>query len=754
MFRRSKASDLLNRASSQLRGERPVQSSQEVQEDELTTYLNSLNKKTGANLQKPTENIAGVSDISDVSMSSEEKKKNESRQAQSTTGANKWLKKKPVNEKPAVKINTPQRAPISKVSALDKAEAFANKFKQQKEQKAKYQFSDSSDMSMNISIDSDIVNEVEGVKPDIKERAKSAPKSDTGKRNLMPVKMPSESTGKPLHSQSSAMKFSSAKLSDEDSAPIGKGSSKFLKKKSDTVPAKKDTAIIGDEKRLQTSVDSPAVPRKQLRFDLSLSSDVSEKIPKEPSVTSTPRKPALKQTFKSSMTDDEIPDAFSSSSSFENSPRKYFDSSKNQLKPVAEESHLSVPDADLSYSSDGSYRVNIMDIESLELAVPVQQTKQKDKKTKGAKQDLGSSAVSNYFSSFGLQSVEDLLGPTISEDEVIPKSPSPKPSKKKPGDKKTKTKHDKPATNDFFSSLGLQTLDDLEPVVKTQKSDDSDSIHTEESEIHSEPDIISDARYKYESDFESEKKSLKSKASSIPEVPSTRSVPYSEDFEETSASEIKTETESDTDTESTIKTAPSRESRGSISDSETDISSQTETTGTTTRSSSSSGTSSSSSSSTTQSSVIEEKTSKKKDKKAATKVASVEVQTTAQTDFQYSWDTRNVGLSVLSTDRGLNYLDPTPIACHVVSPDSMEALTAYSPSVLALNDMLKQQLALTKQFITNQRRMYNSLISSIEPSYKYTTLEDTKEYIRRTQKPRLTFDEALKMVKADMAEGR
>lgn len=54
-------------------------------------------------------------------------------------------------------------------------------------------------------------------------------------------------------------------------------------------------------------------------------------------------------------------------------------------------------------------------------------------------------------------------------------------------------------------------------------------------------------------------------------------------------------------------------------------------------------------------------------------------------------------------------------------------MTNYSPAMLALQDMLKQQLELTQTFIQAQQYLYNSYTRSIEPQHKYTTLEDTKK---------------------------
>ena len=54
------------------------------------------------------------------------------------------------------------------------------------------------------------------------------------------------------------------------------------------------------------------------------------------------------------------------------------------------------------------------------------------------------------------------------------------------------------------------------------------------------------------------------------------------------------------------------------------------------------------------------------------------------------------------------------------------AVTAYSPSVIALNEMLKQQLLLTENFIAIQKHLHQNLIQHAQPDYSYTTLQDTK----------------------------
>ncbi|XP_067872741.1 uncharacterized protein C19orf44 homolog isoform X2 [Heterodontus francisci] len=123
---------------------------------------------------------------------------------------------------------------------------------------------------------------------------------------------------------------------------------------------------------------------------------------------------------------------------------------------------------------------------------------------------------------------------------------------------------------------------------------------------------------------------------------------------------------------------------------------------------------------------------------------------TQPSGFTYTWP-REEGVAVLGASLGAAYVDPTPIASHVVSPETMEALTAYNPATFALNDMLKQQLTLIRQFVQVSRHLYLSVMASIEQdNYRYTTLEETKEFIRSRRSPPLTLDQALEEVQKEM----
>lgn len=122
-----------------------------------------------------------------------------------------------------------------------------------------------------------------------------------------------------------------------------------------------------------------------------------------------------------------------------------------------------------------------------------------------------------------------------------------------------------------------------------------------------------------------------------------------------------------------------------------------------------------------------------------------------QTDgLTYTWSS---GMAAVGPSLGMTYVDPTPIASHMVSAEAIESVTSYSPAMLALNDMLRQQLALTRAFIDTTRRHYTSMTEALGTGdYKYTTLEDTKEFIRTHRPPKLSMEEALEEVLQEMRD--
>ena len=94
---------------------------------------------------------------------------------------------------------------------------------------------------------------------------------------------------------------------------------------------------------------------------------------------------------------------------------------------------------------------------------------------------------------------------------------------------------------------------------------------------------------------------------------------------------------------------------------------------------------------------------------------------------------------------GRENVDHVPIAQYVVCPEELESLailrlfnlctvifsglTAYSPSMLLMTNMLRQQIQMTTSFMETQKRLYESLSSSLQASYQYSSLKEIKEVI-------------------------
>ncbi|XP_036067528.1 uncharacterized protein C19orf44 homolog isoform X2 [Oryzias melastigma] len=78
------------------------------------------------------------------------------------------------------------------------------------------------------------------------------------------------------------------------------------------------------------------------------------------------------------------------------------------------------------------------------------------------------------------------------------------------------------------------------------------------------------------------------------------------------------------------------------------------------------------------------------------------------------------------------YLSAAAGRGYALSAEQLEDISAYNPAVFVVSEVLKQQLAMTKELVDSNRRLHANLMQSLEPpSYRYTTLRDTIQSIRR-----------------------
>uniref|UniRef100_A0A3Q2CG64 DUF4614 domain-containing protein n=1 Tax=Cyprinodon variegatus TaxID=28743 RepID=A0A3Q2CG64_CYPVA len=85
------------------------------------------------------------------------------------------------------------------------------------------------------------------------------------------------------------------------------------------------------------------------------------------------------------------------------------------------------------------------------------------------------------------------------------------------------------------------------------------------------------------------------------------------------------------------------------------------------------------------------------------------------------------GVAPLDPTVSRMYLKPIP----AVSAERLEAISLFNPAGFALNETLKQQLAMTRRFMERSDELHAALLRSLEPpNYRYTTLEETIHKIR------------------------
>ncbi|XP_060594668.1 serine/arginine repetitive matrix protein 2-like isoform X2 [Ruditapes philippinarum] len=323
--------------------------------------------------------------------------------------------------------------------------------------------------------------------------------------------------------------------------------------------------------------------------------------------------------------------------------------------------------------------------------------------------------------------------------------------KKKRERSKERSKGKKASGNDLFSSFGLQTIDDLmghsikeseydsvRSEVEEVNSEVSEEIRTEKPGAYSYSQKFEDTETEIATDYETTKPSTVNYTEDFDSI--SEKIGYSSDRGRSSASEVRTKysgdetVRSDSEfTESDTETVISESKFTEDEDDKTYSESYSEYSEDFTKS------------------LVPTTSRSDVTPRPRRGMTTAEAQT-AMDGILYSWDPTGSGLAFQGVPHGLHFVDPTPIATHVVSADALETMTAYSPAMIALHDMLKAQMEMTKEFLSSQKQMYEDFTRNIKPTFKYTTLEDTKKYIKKHRRKKLSFKEALQLVDLEMAK--
>ncbi|XP_060082195.1 uncharacterized protein C19orf44 homolog [Ylistrum balloti] len=760
---------LLQKVSSQLKGDiirKPTE------EDDLEAYIKGLTQKTAQHKKS-----VNFEDIGDISISSElDTNSSTHRQKAAPSVGSKFLKKKTgQNSAPAPQskfLKKPQSSaasPVPTVSSQSRPGTSRGPLQQQAKSPAYGQPRGSSQKSSSLDKAAALTQKIAGRQ------------TFANNKNVFTLETDSEETFStpraanptPSSKQNTRVLSPSPRSMSSDSVKIGRDGGKFMKKKQPAaqekpVPHKAESSgrkspvpkqtgagkkssgspfLLKSSQRYSTDVVLSSEEESLAEFITGLDADSSEDgrikeymkriKPNEKLKTRVPSPPPR----RSPSPDAKPPTAVRRTPSPQNqrrspspkfsrrSPSPVFRRSRSSDDSVLSDSLQSevIEEKDesdaQSISSEDGFKFNLMDANSFE---PVVFETKSRKATKSPVQRKSTKSP-----------VERKSRETAKTTRKQQKEASKKPKKEK-------------KKSDLFSSFGLHTVEELLGAGEVSESRDiSEEIRTESShsEIHTEKDepFVFGQRAKPEPESVTEIISeIKTREYSTQKKDS-----YSEDFEPSISERIGMSSKSHRlKSGSEIRTRYS--SDGTADDYTEEFASDTESIATISRTSAGPPSEMTISDSYTDRSESYSYTPEvRKSRTGRVKVKSVEVQT-AEPGLTYSWDTRYSGMAVPGPALGMGFVDPTPIATHVVSPETLETMTAYSPSMIALHDMLRQQLELTRDFLKSQRYMYQCMMSSVDQRHTYTTLEDTKQYIRKHRRKRLSFKEALRMVDAEM----
>ncbi|CAH8669528.1 unnamed protein product [Heterobilharzia americana] len=142
---------------------------------------------------------------------------------------------------------------------------------------------------------------------------------------------------------------------------------------------------------------------------------------------------------------------------------------------------------------------------------------------------------------------------------------------------------------------------------------------------------------------------------------------------------------------------------------------------------------------TSQSELHEKVTHKKRSAKST--VAPRKIDVTVQTMWSGDFAQYKGVPQILSLNRHEDFLPPPPhttlkmqsIASSLINCKTLETLTTYNPCITALDNLLKQQINLTREFLTTQRNLHETISKAISQcvTNDYTQHERTIEIMLR-----------------------
>ncbi|XP_050403850.2 uncharacterized protein C19orf44 [Patella vulgata] len=659
---RASTSALLQRVSNQLKGERVPTVTKE--EDELTAYLNTVSKRTSQQAKS-----INFSDYGDISISSSDNVSTPKQKSPAFGAGSKFLKKKVVDEPAATSQPTSKQTSGSALTSTKKSPAVTNKGRTKSPIYS----------HVNISVDTD-TDESRVAYINLPDTSSEQSVGHDGKRFMKRPETPKATTKSEKTNQSSDK---------------SKGSKKDKKKNQQLLSSEESLADF-----MQRLSSSESTPRPKSARSYQRPADGAPPKPRSPSPEGKPYRfspsPRTPRKSGSPKVGRRTP-----------SPLALHSRSQSQDSDMIESIVSEVVETPDTASSEELFKV-VMDIDALEPALPVKKERdtarqsrnkakeQKKKSPKEAKKKSTKPIESDVFSSFGLQTVEDLMG-NFSDgmDESIASEISEVRFERQDSGRKVQRKESLSEIRTFGSGATSRKNVSLS---HTQEIDDSISERIGVSSRQDKSSIASEVKTQYSDETDVEyTEGFESEPESITESQSIRG--------------NKKQSKKEADDKSYS------ESYTSFSDSRTYSRSYTQ-------------------SSRPQSPI-----------KRRPNTRNISVQTGEDPGLSYRW---KVPMATVGPSYGLDFVDPSPIATHVISPDALEAMTAYSPAMIALHDMLKQQLMLTQSFLSAQERIYAAYNTSLDTNYHYTTLEDTKQYIKQHRKKPLTFKQALKMVTAEM----